>query len=98
MDKVTRGYLEKVLDDYLNEIEIISELDWIRQEVPISSLKDVALGFTLGSLEMLSESVCILKKPKTTPKDDEKDEKEILEMIKRRIPEIVRKINKELDF
>ena len=52
--------------------------------------------FMSGSLTTLIETLTVMRKRKTTKKEDKADEKEIREMIKRRVPEILEKINRQL--
>jgi hypothetical protein len=96
MDKKVRGFLEQAFDEFLGAEDIVSEIRWVQDEIPVSSLAEVALGFVIGALIGISEIVNVVKKAKRTKKEEDADSREIKLMIKRRPPEILQEINKEL--
>lgn len=90
MDKKTRGFIEKTIDD-ITKIDFVEEgLSWILEDVPIYSVKDLALGWAVGAIHTFA-----LTEIGRTIRDEE--ENEIRNMIRRRLPEILDKINRELN-
>lgn len=93
MDEKTRGFIESVMDELIQEAPITPSIKWVRQEMPVSSLKDLMLGYAIGSLETLA-IVSIRMRMRNVL--SEEDGRTIIEMLKRRLPEIVGKIEREL--
>ena len=93
MDEKTRGFLESVMDELIQEMPITPSIKWVRQEMPISSLGDLMLGYAIGSLETLA-IVSIRVRMRNVL--SEENGKTIIEMLKRRLPEIIGKIEREL--
>lgn len=60
MDDATRGFIESVIDDAV-KAEIVQDVQWVRDEIPISSMRDLALGYFVGMAESFSSGVAILK-------------------------------------
>lgn len=93
MDEKTRGFIERSLDEVLAEGVISGSVNWIQGEIPIKSLRDVALGYIIGSVERFANTVIMLtEKTEVTLEDQD----EIRGIMKRRIPEIMQKILSEL--
>ena len=92
MDKITRGFIESYWDKVLRTASLPS-IGWVREEVPISSLRDLALGHDLGMLAAFAVSTLSMFTPRGC---SEEDFRAIREMLKRRLPEIVEKIEREL--
>ena len=93
LDIRTRGFLELVMDEYFRRVEIIKEeIEWVQREMPISSFEDVMRGYIIGGLHTVALTT-ILRLGKQF---SDEDNKEIKEMLKRRLPEIIDKINREL--
>lgn len=92
MDMKTRGAIETAWDTYL-KAEIIPEINWVEKEIPISSLKELMLGYVLGQMEALAiEAIRLLTRKMSSKEDDYAVES----MLKRRLPEIMEKIEREL--
>ena len=89
-----RGYIESRLDKYI-KAEMVSDVEWVRQEIPVSSTRDLALGYAIGTLYMTSATTAMIgsKDSKLLDEDDEI----IITMIKRRLPEIIERIERELN-
>ena len=95
MDDATRGYIEQSID-YILAGEVLRDVEWIRHEIPISSMPDLLIGFIVGSIDTFASGICVMAKRPYTKKQKEKDDKEIEALVKRRLPEIVEKIEREL--
>ena len=92
MDEETRGVIEKMMDESFRN-EILPDIEWLRNELPVSSLRDLALGHVVGHTQAISSALVGTRQGgKFTPKDIE----EIKAMIKRRLPEVMEKIEREL--
>ena len=75
------------------EEEIIGDVEWVQKETFISSLRDLALGYMIGLLRGL---VSMIGAAKTT-EDFEEVERIAHSIIKRRLPDIINRIEKELN-
>lgn len=53
MDKKTRGFLEKAIDEVMAG-ELLPQINWIQDEMLIKSLGEVAIGYTIGGIEAAS--------------------------------------------
>ena len=85
------------MDKMIKE-EIVGDVGWVPEEIPISSLAELALGYTIGMLRAGAWAVVQLASPRgLSEAREEQEEKVIRAMIKRRLPEIMKKINKELN-
>ena len=94
MDETTRGIIESQIDTMLNN-QIIPEIAWIQNEMPVSSLKDFAIGYVMGAIKAAAISFAAMRaKPTDTLAEAENA---IMKIIRRRLPEIVERVNKELD-
>jgi hypothetical protein len=93
LDKVTRGYIESKMDELLQKSASLPSIEWVKDEVSISSLRDLALGNDIGHLTALATTTIRLA---TGHRFSMEDYKTIREMVKRRLPEIVEKIEREL--
>ena len=96
MEDETRGFIESTVDEILGE-EVVPEIEWIREEIPISSFRDILLGYLIGLLSATSTLFAYLRPKRISREKEEKIDETIRTMIKRRLPEIVEKINKELN-
>ena len=103
--KETRGSIESLLDHALKEEEeILPEVEWVRQEIPLSSFRDFTVGYILGTLKVLAEippslpSIVKLRSFSWTAhkERDQKIDALINKILRRRLPEIVEKIEREL--
>ena len=92
MDERVRGYIESMFDRGMKR-EFASAIGWIEQEMPISSLRDLILGYVLGTFRTLAiGAVTTLTQQEVSDEDSDA----IRTILKRRLPEIVEKTEKEL--
>ena len=92
MDERTRSYIESKMDMVLEKSPSLPYVEWVQKEVPISSLRDLALGCDIGMLT----SHAIVTVRFETGRCSLEDLSTIREMVKRRLPKIVEKIEREL--
>lgn len=93
LDEQTRALIESQIDGSMKE-PIRPEIEWASKELSISSLRDFALGYLIGVTGVLAMSIAAAR---SKPEDKFEDtNKAIQEIVKRRLPEIVEKINREL--
>lgn len=93
MDENTRGFIEKTIDEVVAGITL-EDVEWIEHEMPIKSLRDLAIGLTVGIIHATSVVIASIKKRGGFEKEEKE---EIRTIIKRRLPEIVKKIEKEVN-
>ena len=94
MDKRTRGMIESELDDLIKDVrETVSTVDWVRQEIPLSSFRDLVLGYVIGSLETFAIAI---RKIVSKEGGSAEDYMTIKTMLKRRLPELIGEIEREL--
>jgi hypothetical protein len=95
LDDTLRGMIEKNIDDMMADLQVTKDVEWIHSEMPVLSLKDFLIGYMVGALKAISVIYSTrIKKPGDSFAETEK---EIMKIIKRRLPEIVEKANRELD-
>ena len=70
-----------------------SSVEWIEQEMPISSLRDFILGYVISGFRALATGAVMAL---TGQAVSDEDTDVIRTMLKRRLPEIVEKIEREL--
>ena len=87
-----RGYIESEIDRMVQE-EIVGDVEWVQEETPISSLRDLALGYMIGLLRGLISMIGAAK----TTEDYEEVERIAHSIVKRRLPDIIKRIEKELN-
>lgn len=78
--------------DELLEQEIISDVEWISQEIPNSSLKELAVGYMVG---MLRSAGITVGATSTVGTYDEYD-KMVWSMVKRKLPQIIKRVSEGL--
>jgi hypothetical protein len=93
LDSRIRGALEQAIDN-LMEKDIVVNVRWIGEEIPIKSINDLALGYVDGVIAAVAASVFTSLLDRR-PSDE--DANEVRAIIRRRLPEIVRKIHRELN-
>lgn len=91
MDERFRGYIESEIDRMVQE-EIVEDVEWVQEEIPVSSLRDLALGYMIGLLR----GVVVMVAAARTEVEYNEAEKTARAIIKRRLPEIIEKIEREL--
>ena len=77
-----------------NEKSITSTVNWVKEEMPIKSMREVAIGFMIGAIKLSVLAICSVDG--TERKDSQELEETIKGIMKRRLPEIVKKIDSEL--
>ncbi len=92
MDKQVRGALEKSLDGLMGR-SYVRIAQSILEGIPTRSKKDICLGYQTGFLESAILSL-FLNLEQRTPSI--KEQREIRQMIVRRLPEMIKKIIQEL--
>jgi hypothetical protein len=93
VDSRIRGALEQAIDN-LMEKDIVANVTWIGEEIPIKSINDLALGYVDGVIAAVAASVFTALEDRH-PSDE--DASEVRAIIRRRLPEIMRKIHRELN-
>ena len=93
MDEMTRSYIESSMDRVLRKSASLPSIEWVKDEVSISSLRDLAIGNDIGQLTALAVTTIRLA---TGYRFSIEDYKTIREMVKQRLPKIVEKIEREL--
>ena len=96
MDERTRGYMEAVMDELLEDEKIVEEVTWVQEEIPVSSLRDLSIGYAIGALKAFGWSVNLVRPRGKKRASGKEIEKTIITLIKRRLPEILRIIEREL--
>lgn len=92
MDEAIRGYIEKTMDEAFKE-NLVESTRWIEREIPISSLRDLTLGYVVGYAEAIAKAMITIG-AKNLLSEEDKDA--IIGMLRRRFPEILQKIEREL--
>jgi len=62
LDKETRGTIENSLDEMIRGLDINDITGWIVEEYPITSVKDLALGYVLGSFARYAYTLMLSEK------------------------------------
>jgi hypothetical protein len=94
MDDKIRGSIEHGIELQIEGSILNGDNKWVFEEYPISSKKDFLLGFTIGKLMYLAWTIFKDNNYDATDSDLEV----VREIIRRRIPEIERKIITELNL
>ncbi len=94
-----RGFLEQIFDDFLVDLDVaIEDISWIEEQMPLTSKRDLVVGFSVGSMGALAFTLTEVSKRKKLSEAEEKEEEaEIWMMIKRRLPEILESVERELN-
>jgi hypothetical protein len=93
LDKLVRGHIESTIDEMMRKEDFLVNVEWVREEMSIESLRDLTLGYIVGGI--VSTAVMMISVGERRSIADE-DKQEIRAIIKRRLPEISEKINREL--
>lgn len=91
MKEETRGYVETGIDILL-DVEIVEATRWLTEEIPHTSLKDLAVGYVVGAAFFKGQSMALAMQGNIT----NEDKAQIVTIVKRRLPEILQKIEREL--
>lgn len=89
----TRGAIENALDQIFAE-EIVPYVQWVDGEVPIKSLRDVALGYVIGTAAGIAFGFIAIAEQRSITDDDRRDTETI---IRRRLPEVLKRLETELN-
>ena len=89
----TRGAIESALDKIFGE-EIVSYVQWVKGEVPLKSMRDLALGYVIGTAMGLAVGFIVIAEQRPIVDADRTD---IETIIRRRLPEIIKKVEIELN-
>jgi hypothetical protein len=89
----TRGAIETALDKIFGE-EILPYVQWVKGEVPIKSLRDVALGYVIGTAAGIAFGFIAIAEQRPIT-DEDRDDTETI--IRRRLPEVIKKVEVELN-
>lgn len=93
MDEKTRRLIESQIDECMKE-PIRPEVEWALKELSVSSSKDYALGYLVGVIGSLAMSIAAAH---SKPEDKFEDASKMIQaIVKRRLPEIIEKIEREL--
>lgn len=95
LDKKTRGFIESSLNEIFSDEKIVGDVEWVQEEMPISSLRDLALGYAIGVSKALGMTIAQVK-PHASEKELKEAEEIVDGIIKRRLPEFIKKIEREL--
>ena len=87
-----RGFIESEIDKIIQE-KIIEDVEWVQKETSISSLKDLALGHMIGTLR---GSILGIGASRTT-EDYVEIQKKARAILKGKLPDIIQKIEEELE-
>jgi hypothetical protein len=88
--------IEKEIDSFLDETHIREEIGWLLRDIPVSSIKDFMMGYSVGMLTSYALTACVLSK-RRYGSGREEDAMEVEEMLRRRLPEIAEKVERELN-
>ncbi|UCE44470.1 MAG: hypothetical protein JSV57_03060 [Candidatus Bathyarchaeota archaeon] len=89
MDERVRGMIESEFDSLMKS-NILDSIKWLTQEVPHSSTRDIALGYVVGAMATYGMALHGIALKQSIKAD------ELRSVIRRRLPEIREKINREL--
>ena len=93
MEDETRGIIEKTIDNVMKH-EILQDIEWIQDVIPLTSFEDVVFGYAIGVLkQQIYTMLMSISGIKMIPEEDKREVDKILE---RRVPEIRQKIIEEL--
>ena len=99
MDKGTRGFLEKALDKAIKECDI-TEVNWFLDEHLFEASDEFGLGYMLGYLYRWMEIAVVtwrIKMGRKSTSVTNIDEKEIRDILLRRVTEIEDLVQRELN-
>ena len=94
LDEKIRGSIEHGIEIQLESNILNEDNEWVFDEFPFSSKKDLLLGFTIGKLMYLAWTIFKDNNYDATDSDLEV----VKEIIRRRLPEIEKKIITELNL
>lgn len=100
MKEEVRGLIEKALDEYFEDEakDAVAQVSWVEELIPITSKRELVLGYLIGTMETFAQSIAeLMRRGKPSEVEEEKEEKEINTMIRRRLTEILECIESELN-
>lgn len=89
-----KQFIESVLDNMLKE-DIISRLAWVVKAVPLSDLRDVALGFVIGVTFERLERYGLISEILDGSKLVSEDYHNLMVALSEKLPKIVEKVENE---
>ena len=97
MTTKVREIVEAILDDLLTgEVsEEISEIiDWVEELMPVTSHRDLAIGFAIGTF--MTTALMAIAYPRSSLKMKQlRDKEAVKSMVRKGIPRIVERLTKE---
>ena len=92
MNKETRGTIENSLDETIQQLDINDITGWIVEECSLTSVRDLALGYVLGSLARYAYTLVLSEKwRKQSRKGLEKEvEREVVDRIDKSLENAVK--------
>jgi hypothetical protein len=90
----TKEYVEQFLDKMLKE-DIVSRVAWVMNAVPLSDLRDVAVGYVIGITFGYLERYGLINEILDGSKLDSEDYRNTMAVFKKTLPKIVEKVEKE---
>jgi len=94
LDEKTRGVIERSIDFVLRH-DIVPDIEFARDVIPLKSFEDVVFGYSLGVLKQQIYSMIMLSTGLRGALPVE-DKRAVDRILTRRIPEIREKILREL--
>ena len=93
MDELVRGYIEETIDEIIEKEAIFTNIEWIKQEIPIASFRDLALGYIIVGIVSTAVLMIFIGQRRSI---SDKEKHEIRAMLKGRLSEMLERIHKEL--
>ncbi len=94
MDKKTRGYIELAINDVVLKVDLVAVLKWVQRDTSVSSFRDLALGYMIGGAMSLAHTYIVLSKRRAIT---DKDKIEVRELIRKRLPDFLEKVEREMN-
>jgi len=89
-----KTFVEKFLDSVLKG-DIVSRVGWVMQIVPLSDLRDVAIGYVIGVTFERLEKYGLISEILDGSKLISEDYSNTMAVFKEKLPQIIEKIEKE---
>ena len=86
--------IEKFLDNMLKG-DIINRIVWVARAVPLADLRDVAIGFIIGTVIGRLEKIGLISEIINGSKLDQKDYENLGRALAERLPRIIEKVERE---
>lgn len=92
--KETKQFIDSLLDNMLEE-DIISQLAWVIRSFPLSDLRDVAIGYVIGTTFQRLERYGLISEILNGSKLGSEDYRMFWAAFNERLPKIIEKVEKE---